>query len=462
MLKKIIGDKAFYRRILAVAIPILIQNLISNFVSLLDNIMVGQIGKPEMSGVSIVNQLMFIFNLCIFGAVSGAGIFTAQFYGCQDHKGIRHTFRFKIYAGVALTVLWLAAFSLFGDGLIGLYLQGDADPTEAALTLEHGNAYLQVMLLGLLPFALSNTYASTLRETGQTFVPMIAGVTAVVVNLALNYVLIFGHFGAPAMGVQGAALATVISRYVELAIVAVWTHCHGERHPFIRGVYRSGYIPGKLLKQIVLKGTPLLTNEALFACGIATMNQCYSVRGLDVVAAMNISSTLYNMGSVAYLTMGSVVAIIMGQMMGANHTKEEITDSHRKITALSVVSCLLFGGILIALSPVFPMIYNTSDSVRSLAGQLICVAAFFMPFNAYIHSAYFALRSGGKTFITFLFDSGFVWGVNVPLAFCLSRFTALPILPLYFLCLSTDLVKCLVGWLTLRSGKWIQNLANIG
>ena len=461
MLQKFIGDKAFYRKVFAVAIPILIQNTITNFVSLLDNIMVGQVGTLEMSGVSIVNQLMFVFNLCVFGAVSGAGIFTAQFYGCQDHKGIRQTFRFKILIGLAIGALGIGIFYFFGNDLIGLYLQSDADPAEAALTLQNGHGYLMIMLFGLVPFALSNAYSSTLRETGKTFVPMAAGICAVLINLVLNYVLIFGLLGAPAMGVRGAALATVISRYAELAIVVFWTHLNGEKNPFIRGTYRSMHIPAGLLKQIAIKGAPLLVNEFLFASGMAVMNQCYSVRGLEVVAAMNINSTLYNLGSVAYLTMGNVVAIIMGQMMGANHTKAEIQDSHRKLTALSVASCVLFGLILTGISGLFPRIYNTSDTVRGLATQLICVAAAFMPFNAYVHSAYFALRSGGKTFITFLFDSGFVWCLNVPLAFLLSRFTSLSIVPLYFTCLCTDILKCLVGYFMIRSGRWIQNLTKI-
>ncbi len=461
MFRKFIGDRAFYRRVVTVAVPILIQNTISIFVSLLDNIMVGQVGTLEMSGVSIINQLMFVFNLCVFGAVSGAGIFTAQFYGCQDHKGIRQTFRFKFLIGLIIGILGTGLFCFFGNDLIGMYLQGDSDPAEIALTLHSGREYLMIMLFGLLPFALCNAYSSTLRETGHTSVPMTASVCAVLLNLVLNYVLIFGHFGAPAMGVRGAALATIISRYVELIIVAGWTHLNGEKNPFIRGAYRSMHIPARLLKQITIKGMPLLINEFLFASGIALMNQCYSVRGLDVVAAMNISSTLYNLGSVAYLTMGSVVAIIMGQMMGAGHTKEQVLDDHKKLTALSIASCFVFGLILVAVSGLFPQIYNTSDSVRRLAGQIICVAAVFMPFNAYVHSAYFALRSGGKTFITFLFDSGFVWCLNVPLAYCLSRFTSIPIVPLYAICLSTDILKCLVGYLMLRSGTWIQNLTKV-
>lgn len=458
MLKRYIGDKAFYRHVLGVAVPIIIQNGITNFVSLLDNIMVGQIGTIQMSGVSIVNQLLFVFNLCIFGASSGAGIFTAQFHGSRDHEGIRHTFRFKMLVCVVISLLGIGVFSFAGSPLIGLYLQGKGDPKDAAMALGYGMSYLRIMLLGLIPFALCNAYSSTLRETGQTVVPMVGGISAVFVNLVLNYVLIFGHFGAPKMGVQGAAVATVISRYMELAIVAGWTHFHKKKNPFIRGAYNSLYIPRKLLVSIVKKGMPLLINEALWSVGMAFMNQCYSTCGLDVVPAMNISSTIYNLASVSYLAMGNAVGIIMGQMLGANRMEAEVRDANRKLIAVSVTSGVLFGGLMAAVSGLFPMIYNTTDAVRALATKLICVSAAMMPFNSYTNASYFTLRSGGQTLITFLFDSCFVWVLCVPLAYCLSRFTGLSILPLYIICQSTDLIKCAIGGYMIHKGLWIQNL----
>ena len=458
MLRKYIGDRAFYRRVLTVALPIIIQNGITNFVSLLDNIMVGQVGTVPMSGVSIVNGILFVFNLCIFGASSGAGIFTAQFHGSGNEEGIRHTFRFKFLVCTLLTLAGIAIFLFGGKFLIGLYLTGEGDAAIAAGSLEYGLKYLSVMLWGFIPFALGNAYASTLRETGETMVPMVAGIVAVFVNLILNYVLIFGHFGAPAMGVEGAALATVISRYVELIMVAGWTHLRADRHGYIRGVFRSFYIPGKLLKSILIKGMPLLGNEFLWASGMAIMNQCYSTCGLDVVPAMNISSTLLNLGSVVFLSMGNSVGIIMGQMLGAGHSEAEIRDYNRKLIAFSVVAGGSFGAVIILFSGLFPQIYNTTDAVRLLATQLICVAAAMMPFNSYTNATYFTLRSGGQTMVTFLFDSCFVWTVCVPLAYLLSRFTALPILPLYIICQGTELIKCALGAWMLRQGKWIQNL----
>ena len=458
MFRKYFGDRAFYQRVIAVALPIIIQNGIGNFVSLLDNIMVGQVGQNPMSGVSIVNQLIFVFNLCIFGATSGAGIFTAQFHGSGDQAGIRHTFRFKLLVGLLLTTLGVGVFLTLGKTLIGVYLSGEGDPADAAAILEYGWAYLLVMLWGLPAFAISNAYAGTLRESGQTLVPMIASTSAVFVNLFFNWVLIFGNLGAPVLGVQGAAIATVFSRYVELAVVALWTHLHGKQMPFIRVAYRSMAIPGALLKRIILKGMPLLVNEALWSIGMVTLNQCYSTRGLDVVPAQNISSTIYNLSSVVYLAMGNAVGIIIGQMLGAGKGEEEVRDTDRKLIMASVLSCLLFGALMAAISGAFPLLYDTTEAVRTLATQLILISALFLPFNAYTNAAYFTLRSGGQTLVTFLFDSFFVWVFCVPLAFILSRCTSLPILPLYFICCSTDLVKCAIGAIMIKQGKWIQNL----
>ena len=458
MFRKFIGDRQFYRRTLAVAIPIIIQNGITNFVSLLDNIMVGQVGTMPMSGVSIVNQLLFIFNLCVFGASSGAGIFTAQFHGSGDHKGITHTFRFKVLVCSLISLVGIAIFSLLNTPLIGLYLTGEGDPMAAAQALSSAQDYLAVMLWGLIPFALTTAYSSTLRECGQTTVPMVAGVCAVLVNLVLNYCLIFGHFGLPEMGVRGAALATVISRYVELAIVAVWTFLHADQQKFIRGAYRSIYIPKKLLWGMITKGMPLMINEFLWSMGIATMNQAYSTCGLDVVPAMNISSVLFNLGSVAFMALGASVGIIMGQMLGAGVKEAELRDTNRKLVALSVASGIFFGGVLAAASPFFPRLYNADASVRDLATILICITACTIPFNSYTNAAYFTLRSGGKTMVTFLFDSCFVWSICVPLAYCLSRFAKLPIIPLYVICQSAELLKCTLGFIMIRQGKWIQNL----
>lgn len=456
-MKKLIGSKSFYKMVLAVAVPIMIQNGITNFVGLLDNIMVGQVGTEQMTGVAIVNQLMFVFNICIYGGISGAGIFGAQFYGNHNFEGLRNAFRFKVLICALITLAGVAVFLTGGASLISLYLHEGSDVGDIGAALAYGKNYLWIMLFGTVPFAAVQIYSSTLRETGETYLPMKAGIAAVFVNLILNYILIFGKFGVPRLGVEGAAYATVVSRFVEAGITVIWTHRHKEKNPFITGVYKTLCIPWRLTKQIILRGTPLMLNEALWAAGMALMMQCYSIRGLAVVAGMNISSTISNLFNVVFIALGSAISIIVGQLLGAGKM-EEAKDTDRKLIFFSVMSCLLIGLLMAVVSPVFPDMYNTTREVRNLATWFILTSALIMPLNAFTHATYFTLRSGGKTMITFLFDSVFVWVVSIPMAYCLSRFTRIHIVPLYFICQSVELIKCIIGFALVKKGIWLQNI----
>lgn len=459
--QRFIGDRGFYKMVLAVAVPIMLQNGITNFVGLLDNIMIGQIGTEQMSGAAIVNQLIFVYNLCIFGGVSGAGIFTAQFFGQKDMEGIRNTFRFKFWMAWVLTAVTIALFLLTGPVLIDMFLRGDAaySDSDPALTLMYGRQYLFIMLIGLPAFMLSQVYASTLRECEETVLPMKAGIVSVLVNLTFNYLLIYGKLGLPALGVRGAAIATVLSRYVEVCIIVVWTHRHKEKNPFADGLYRTLRVPGILGKKILLKGMPLLLNETLWASGMAMLTQCYSVRGLDVVAGLNISSTINNVFNIVFIALGDSVAIIVGQLLGAGEMKKA-RDTDNKMIAFSVACCIVVAFIMFLLAPVFPEFYNTTADVKLLARDFIIVTAIFMPQNAFLHACYFTLRSGGKTVVTFLFDSVFIWFVSVGIAFTLSRFTALPVIMIYTLVQVGDMIKCVVGFILVKKGVWLQNIVS--
>lgn len=455
-MSKLLGNKAFYKMVLLVAVPIMLQNGITNFVSLLDNIMVGRVGTEEMSGVAIANQLLFVFNLSIFGAISGAGIFTAQFHGAKDHEGVRATMRYKLIITMSIFVLACALMIFKGEALISLYLN-ESEGGDVALTLSEGRKYLNVMLVGLPAFALSQCYASTLRETGETVLPMKAGIVAVFVNLVLNYVFIFGNFGAPRMGVQGAALATVISRYVETAIIVIVTHRNKVKNQFVNHLYRTLHIPGRLVKDITIKGMPLMINEILWALGMSTIMQSYSLRGLNAIAALNINSTIFNLFSTVYFAMGSCIAIIVGQLLGAGKT-EEAKDTDTKLIFFSIMMSAGVGVVTMLFAPLITGVYNTSDTVKDLATQLIRVSALCMPLYSFVHTCYFTLRSGGKTIVTFLFDCVFMWVCCIPVAFILARYTGLPVVQLYLVIQLLDLIKAVIGFILVKKGVWVQNI----
>ena len=458
MLKRFIGDASFYKKVIFLTLPIMVQNGITNFVNMLDNLMVGQVGQAEMTAVSVSNQLIFVFNLCIFGAVSGAGIFGAQFFGKGDVKGLRDTFRFKLIATTLITALAFVIFAFFASPLISLYLKGEGSAETAEASLRLGREYLYIMLAGLIPAALVQCYASTLREMGQTMPPMVAGLIAVMVNLVLNYVLIFGHFGAPTLGVAGAAIATVISRFVEAAFLILWTWFKRAGCTFIVGAYRSLKIPVDLVKRIIIKGIPLMANETMWAMGMAFISGCYSVKGLDVVAANNIVQTFFNVFSVAFMAVGGAVGIIVGQLLGSGRL-EEARDTAVKLIAFSVFVSVTVSAVYFVCAEFIPDLYNLDESVKTLATRMMQICALAIPLDAFAHATYFTLRSGGEVAITLVFDSGFSWCILAPVAFLLCNFSPLSILPIYAVCQSLNLLKCTLGFIFVKRGKWIKQIA---
>ena len=452
-----IGSKNFYKRTIRIALPIMIQNGITNFVGMLDNIMVGQIGTAQMSGVSIINQMIFVFNLMIFGGMAGIGIYTAQYAGKDDQEGIRITVRMKLVLAAVLVALGLIVFLTAGIPLASLWLTGEGTASDVASTLKSANSYMLAMCFGLVPFALSSLLSDTMRECGETMTPMKAGVIAVLVNLAGNYILIYGKFGAPKLGVVGAAIATVFSRVIEAAYLIIWLRRHTDRMEWVTGLFRNFHIPGGLARTILIKAFPLLMNETMWSLGQTVLSQQYSLRGLNVVAAFNISNTIGNVFNIAFIAMGSATAIILGQELGARKL-DRVQDDAQRLALFSVSLCLIFGTLLFAVSGLFPRIYNTTPEVQKIATGLIRVAACFMPLHAYMNCSYFTLRSGGKTWITFLFDSCFVWVVSIPLAFILTHYTTFPIVTLFILVGCGDFIKVVMGYFMVKSGMWIHDL----
>lgn len=451
----LIGDHKFYRKVGYVVFPIVMQNTLTNVVSLLDNVMVGQVGTLPMSAVAIVNQLIFVFYLCIFGALAGAGIFTTQYFGKGDYEGVRQTIRYKLVVGGALCLGAIVLFLTAGTFFINLYIAGDTTSADRAATLSFAKQYLSVMLIGLAPFTLTQVYAGTLREGGQPVLPMAAGMISMAVNFVFNLLLIFGYLGFPKLGVVGAAVATVISRFVEFLIVVIFSHV--KKKEYFSGVYRHFRIPKEMFPRFLSKSMPLLLNETLWSLGQAALLQSYSVRGIEVVAAQNICHTISMLFNEAFISLGSATAILVGQELGANRLVNARRTAWR-MSSLSIFVCVIMGTILFLLAPLLPDIYNTEEGIRALACSFIRVVAVCMPINAYANAAYFTLRAGGRTLITVIFDSGFTWLISVPAAFILAHFTTIPVLPLYAAVLLLDLFKDILGFVFMKRGGWVKNI----
>ena len=455
--RKYIGDRNFYKSYIALALPMIIQNAVTNLVSFLDNIMVGQLGTEQMSGVAIVNQLIFVYNLAIFGAVSAASIFGAQYFGKGNHKGHMYSFRFKLYAALTVTALTILLFVTKGESLISLYLTDTSGSGATGAALQYGLEYLIIMMAGLIPFAVNQAYATNIKETGQTLIPMIASFVAVGSNAILDYLLIFGIGPFPELGVQGAALATVIARYIEALMIIIWAHRHREKNRYLKGAYTGFGIPADELKAIIIKGLPLMMNEVLWAAGMTAVIQCYSIRGLEVVAGLNIATTITNLFNIIYIQLGACISIVVGQYLGAGKL-EKAKDADNKMIVFSVFCCVIVAVCMLFIGRFFPQIYNTSEEIRALATKFIAVSAIIMPFCSFSHASYFTLRSGGKTMVTFLFDSVFTWIIIVPTAFLLAHFTGLGIVSVYFLVQATELIKVVIGYFMVRSNIWLVQM----
>ena len=356
-------NNQIFRRAISLAVPMMIQNGITNAVSLVDNVMVGKLGTEAITAVSIAGQLIFVFNLAIFGGLSGPGIYGAQYYGQKNKEGFQSTVRIKHMIGLGVLVLGLCAFIFGGEFLIDLYLRGESKDIDPVLTMEHAKSYLGIMLWGLPAFVLTQIYAGSLRETGASLMPMAAGIVSVATDVVGNYLLIYGKFGFPQMGVEGAALATVISRIAEMLIVITITFIMRKKHDFVVGLYKTMRVPRDIAPKIIQKSLPIFFNEFLWAGGMAALTQCYSRRGLDIVAGLNISNALCNLLNVVFIAFGNAVGILIGQTLGASRYKDAKEEAFRMMWFTGGVSFILTV-ILISIAGVFPSLYDTTEEVQ--------------------------------------------------------------------------------------------------
>ncbi len=452
-------DRTIYKKALKLAVPIMVQNGITNMVGLIDNLMVGSLGSESITAVSIVTQLIFVFNLAIFGGFSGPGIYGAQYYGKGDTEGFRNTVRIKHWIGLTILIGGILIFLFGGEFLIGLYLKGESEDVDPVLTMKLAKEYLSVMLWGLPFFVAGQIFTGSLRETGNSVKPMVSGIVSVSMDILFNYLFIYGNFGFPRLEVKGAAIASVIARITEALTIIIWAFAAKKKHTFLQGLYRTLLIKGSIVWKLLKKSIPIFFNELLWAAGLAVLTQCYSMRGLDIVAGVNISNVLCNLFNVVFVAMGNAVGIITGQTLGASKFEQAKKNSFRLVWFTAIICVLLAAG-LISISRLFPSFYNTTDEIKGYASKFIIITALFFPVQGILNTLYFTLRSGGKTFVTFLFDSVYSWVVPVPCAFLLCRFTAVPVFAVYAIIQAADLIKVTIGAVLIRKGVWISNLAD--
>lgn len=458
-MKKLIGTKDFYKRVIAIAIPIMLHQGISSFVNLLDNIMIGNYSNQAMAGVSVTNQIFFVIEIVTIGSLAMAGVYLSQYFGAKNQDGMRYSFRFKFWLGLGISIITLLVLGLFGNNLVNSFLTNPTTPEEKIAIENYASDYLKIILLTIIPFVIVQIYSSSLREVGETIIPMIAGGISVGVNAVFNLWFIFGGLGIPALGVKGAAIATLLARITEMTFLIIFTHKHKSKFTFVDDAFKSCYVPKYLVKNILVKGAPLILNEFLWSFGTTFLLNVYSRRGTEVLKAFSISNTTTNLFYIVFGALATAISILVGQSLGAGKL-EEAVDNDRKLIAFTVFVCLIFGIILAIIAPFVPYIYyDSSEEVRHMATCFMWVVAGGMTIFSFNSACFYTLRAGGVTIVTFLFDCLFIWSISIPTAVLLVKYTELNIINIYLIIQSTEIIKSIIGFFLIKSKVWVKNLA---
>lgn len=444
-------NKQFYLHVLAIAVPFMLQQLITSSVNLLDNLMVGQLGDAAIAGVAAANRYYMIANFGIFGVGGAMSIFLAQYFGANDKEHVKQTFRYGIISAYVIVAPFIILGFLFPNQILGLFTN-DSD------VIKMGSDYLKLAILTYIPMALSMTIGNAMRSIGETKVPLYSSIVAILTNAFFNYVLIFGHFGFPALGVAGAAYATIIARIVEVVIfLAVTKHMDFMFKTTIRDLFK---ISKKLSKAMTIKAVPLTINEIFWSSGMTILFIFYSTRGTEVMAGMSISGSVADLFFTLFGGMAVATTVVVSQVLGANKLEEARANGYLMIR-FSLMLAVVLGILMFGSSYIAPNFYNVSDYSRETATTFLRIMSFM--FWIYMTNAqcFFILRAGGDTKSTLLMDSVFMWVVNLPAVGLVTYLTGWNVYALYLVGQSTDFLKLIIAYGLVRKEKWVKNLAHV-
>lgn len=444
-LKKFIGDKTFYITVLTVAIPLMLQQLIISSVNLIDNLMVGQLGDYAIGAVGTVNRVYIIILYGINGLVAACSIYIAQYFGAKNKGKMQESFLISLLISFLLVVCFTIVAFVYPKEIV-MYFTKD----EQILT--YGAQYLKIVIFSFLPNVFSLCIASAIRSIGKTKAPLIISIIAVIANTILNYILIFGHFGFPSLGVKGAALATVIARFLELIMYVVVVN----QEEFPR-VFHFVKITKELLTKILLKAIPLFLNEIIWTFGIATLFKFYSTRGSWATSGYSIALTIADIFFILFSGMAIATTVLVSQKLGANHL-EQAKENAYKLVGFGIFLALVFGIGMFASSYILPYIYNVTEETMSVAVSIVRIMGCFYWIYMATAQFYFILRAGGDMKSALLMDSGFMWLFNIPLIYMIAYYTNINIILMYVMSQMTDVIKLIYSYFLVKKEKWLVNL----
>ena len=447
----LIREKSFYRTLIAISIPIALQNLISFAVSITGSVMLGVLGEVELSAASLANQVFFVFTLLSFGLANGGAVLINQYWGKKDTKTIGKitsmTTSVMFLVATAFTILILC----FPSEIMRIY-------TGEASVIEKGIHYLRWAAPSYLFFGLSNTYAIMLRSVEQVKISLSIYAFSFIINLFFNWMLIFGHLGAPALGIQGAALSTVIARFFEFCAIGVYV-LFFEKNAKI-SFRHMVHFERWLISDFFHHSIPIIFNELLWGIGASMHSAIFGRMGSSTVTASSIVSNVIQLNTVAIFGIGNAAGVLIGKKVGAKADKKNIINYAKTFELISLlVGLIAFSGVILLGNPIIEL-YQISQSTKQLAYNTMFVASavvFFMSFE--ITNLVGILRAGGDGRFVLKIDLLFMWLVAIPLGFAAAFWFQWP-LPAVYLCLRIDiLIKAIISFVRIMKEKWIRILA---
>lgn len=441
-------DKSFIKRVVVIIIPVMLQQLIISGVNLIDNLMVGQLGDNALSAVAASNQFYFIANLVITGMIGSCIIYLAQYYGARKIDDLKQTFRFTLISSF-LVATFFALIALFFAKDIILFFRNDEK------LIKYGVDYLTVVFLSYFPLSISLAISSALKSIGQTKIPVFISLISVLTNTFLNYLLIFGNFGFPNLEVQGAAIATVIARFVE-----VFSYLYVVKksdYDFKFGLNTIFVFTKELASKIFKKAIPLITNEFFWSLGMATLFKFYSSRGVSVMSGTSISDTISNIFFILFGGMSVATTIVVGHQLGEGNVKKAKSEAY-KLVAFSVLLAIVFGVLLFVSGIIVPHFYQVSQDAKNIASNFLKIKGCFFWIYMFAAQCYFIMRAGGDTKSTLIMDSCFMWTVTIPVVYLVTYLTSFNVIVIFLVSQFTDIIKMLVANYFLKKEKWIKNL----
>ncbi len=447
-------ERDFTRTVVRLAWPIMVQSLVSALMYILDNAMIGQLGQAELAGVSQANKVSFLVTIILFGLVSGSSIFSAQFWGKRDLKGIRQIMALSLMVAVPVALLFVAASVIAPGFIMGLLIQN----AGSAAAAQAGASYLRIVAATFFVNALIMVEEATLKSTEHVRLPMVAAMAAIVANASFNYLLIFGKFGFPRLGILGGAVATLMGVVLQLAIMLIVSY--KNRYPNAIRPRDLRLPPREVVARYFKTVAPVLLNETLWSMGVVMYSVAYGKMGASAVAAMSIFSNVEQLAFVALRGMSTACSILIGKSIGADRMDEAQRDAKRFL-AMNMLMGAIVGVFVVLFAGNIAHLFNVPDETREAAKQIIMFYGLFVWLQAANNTQIVGImRSGGDVLVSGILDVVFLWGVSVPLVSWCGPVLGWPIARVYLMTYADSFLKFLVCLVRILSGKWRHNLVD--